>query len=68
MASIVLLGVLQVFIVKTGKLAVTIHRKCSILETDATFFVPKGEGCEVMLPSHEKSLNLCWGSHFESAA
>jgi len=56
----------QAFIIKQGKLAVTIHNTTSVLETDAVFFVPQGEytthihtvGQPLQLPSHESDQTI----------
>ena len=43
MTDLIVVMFVQVFIVKQGKVMVTIHKTKSILQTDDTFFVPAGE-------------------------
>ena len=46
----------QVFVIKQGKLAVTIHKTTSVLETGDVFFVPQGKLCDPVVPSLYRAL------------
>ena len=46
------------FVIKQGKLAVTIHKTTSVLETGDVFFVPQGELCDLYIQNYIRSASL----------